>query len=55
MKIILYRHKQPETGLDVSKGFSISFFEDDENEIAQLDFYPTENDNQPIQAAKERA
>ena len=43
MKIILYRHKEPEGGLDVSKGFTIGFFEGND-EIATFDCYLNNGD-----------
>jgi len=37
IKVILYRHKEPEIGLDCSKGFTLSFFEGEE-EVATLTY-----------------
>jgi len=52
MKVILYRNGEPELGLDVSKGFKLGFFSDDDEscEIAELEF--TVNDYEDIEKDK---
>lgn len=46
IKIILYRHKESELGLDCSKGFTLSFFDtdNDDDELATLDYQPFDED-----------
>jgi len=49
MKVFLYRNKEPESGLDVSKGFKIGFFDDDNPwaEVAEMEFWICEdNENE---------
>lgn len=44
LEVILYRHKEPELGLDCSKGFSLGIWLDGE-EIASLEYSPNKEED----------
>jgi len=48
MKVILYRNKEPEMGLDISKGFKIGLFTNSGDELLEIDVSITHYDKEEI-------